>query len=199
MFSLQFVKHVPNALSILRIVLAPTLPLVAWRSNAYAFVALYAFIALTDLADGQIARRFNATSMLGSKLDTTGDALFMFFAVVSMFVAGLEFYPFPIRWFIILLIPNIIYKLANLFVVRARFGHYNAMHTLLNRIMGGVFVFLPPLFILLGNVNFWIVVVVSVTMFLFSVEETITILRMEEYNPDHYGVVGSRLRKNKTR
>ncbi|MCL2531885.1 MAG: CDP-alcohol phosphatidyltransferase family protein [Oscillospiraceae bacterium] len=196
---MTFIQRLPNALSILRILLAPTLPLVAWRSSPHVFVVLYAFIALTDLADGQIARRFNATSVLGSKLDTTGDALFMFFAVVSMFVAGLEFYPFAIRWFIVLLIPNIIYKLANLFVVRARFGHYNAMHTLLNRIMGGVFVFLPPIFILLGNVNFWIVVTISVTMFLFSIEETVTILRMEEYNPDHYGVIGSRLCRNKTR
>lgn len=196
---MKFIQWLPNILSISRIVLAPTLPLVAWRSSSYVFVALYAFIALTDLADGQIARRFNSTSVLGSKLDTAGDALFMFFAVVSMFVAGLEFYPFAMHWFIILLIPNVIYKLANLFVVRARFGHYNAMHTLLNRLMGGLFVFLPPIFILLGNVNFWIVVAVSVTMFLFSIEETVTILRMDEYNPDHYGVIGSRLRQNKSR
>ena len=67
--------NLPNALSIVRIVLAPCLVLLAWRGASTAFAIGFALCLLTDIADGQIARRFGLTTELGAKLDSWGDVL----------------------------------------------------------------------------------------------------------------------------
>jgi CDP-diacylglycerol--glycerol-3-phosphate 3-phosphatidyltransferase len=67
--------NLPNALSIVRIVLAPCLVLLAWRGASTAFAVGFALCLLTDIADGQIARRFGLTTELGAKLDSWGDVL----------------------------------------------------------------------------------------------------------------------------
>jgi len=71
------IKKIPNALSILRIVL---IPLVAWLILFDYF--LYALIttliiAISDFLDGFIARIFNAQSEIGSYLDSIADKAFI--------------------------------------------------------------------------------------------------------------------------
>jgi CDP-diacylglycerol---glycerol-3-phosphate 3-phosphatidyltransferase len=67
--------NVPNALSIVRIALAPCLVVLAWFGESTAFTIGYALCLATDIADGQIARRFGLTTELGAKLDSWGDVL----------------------------------------------------------------------------------------------------------------------------
>ncbi|MFI2811076.1 MULTISPECIES: CDP-alcohol phosphatidyltransferase family protein [Microbulbifer] len=70
-------RHVPNLLSALRILL---IPVIIWLSlNQYAEAALAAFMvgALTDLLDGQLARRCGWHSHLGAMLDPVADKLFV--------------------------------------------------------------------------------------------------------------------------
>jgi phosphatidylglycerophosphate synthase len=67
--------NVPNALSVVRIVLAPCLVILAWFGASTAFAIGYAVCLATDIADGQIARRFGLTTELGAKLDSWGDVL----------------------------------------------------------------------------------------------------------------------------
>jgi CDP-diacylglycerol--glycerol-3-phosphate 3-phosphatidyltransferase len=69
---------IPNALSVLRILLAPVLLLVAWHGYAGIFLLLWLFTYFTDALDGFIARHFNQMSALGPKLDTAADfAIYM--------------------------------------------------------------------------------------------------------------------------
>ena len=69
-------KQIPNILTLLRL----TAPLVilpaAIAGNIPLIVGSTAFFGLTDLADGQIARRCNLTSKLGAELDALADKLF---------------------------------------------------------------------------------------------------------------------------
>jgi CDP-diacylglycerol---glycerol-3-phosphate 3-phosphatidyltransferase len=67
--------NVPNTLSILRILMAPILVLLAWRGANTAFLICFTLSLLSDIADGQIARRFGQTTELGAKLDSWGDVL----------------------------------------------------------------------------------------------------------------------------
>ena len=75
---------VPNLLSVARLAL---IPVVAWQLAAEEYeIALPLFLAaaLTDLADGYIARRFRFTSRLGAVLDPIADKLSMLVATLML-------------------------------------------------------------------------------------------------------------------
>jgi len=67
--------NVPNALSGLRLALAPVLLALAWAGARHAFVSCLVLSLATDVADGQIARRTGQTSELGAVLDSRADFL----------------------------------------------------------------------------------------------------------------------------
>ena len=72
----NIVKHIPNMLSFLRIILIiPIVILYNSDGGHLAAVILLAVSCLTDLIDGKIARKFNAVSKLGKGLDGFADKL----------------------------------------------------------------------------------------------------------------------------
>ena len=66
-------RRLPNALSVLRISLACALWLAMVLGSRPLFLALLILAFLTDAADGFLARRLDATSELGRRLDSLGD------------------------------------------------------------------------------------------------------------------------------
>jgi cardiolipin synthase len=77
-------RNLPNAITLLRLALVPVMAYFA-VSGAYR-IALPIFLvaALSDLADGYLARRFNLVSRLGALLDPVADKLNMFVATVVL-------------------------------------------------------------------------------------------------------------------
>jgi len=69
------VANLPNVLSALRFGLVPLLLALAWNGCARFFLGCLVLSLLTDIADGLLARRFNACSELGAKLDSWADFL----------------------------------------------------------------------------------------------------------------------------
>jgi CDP-diacylglycerol--glycerol-3-phosphate 3-phosphatidyltransferase len=67
------VRHVPNALSVLRIALAPVLLALAWVGAGDAFVGCLVVVLASDAIDGRLARRWEQASELGARLDSWGD------------------------------------------------------------------------------------------------------------------------------
>jgi phosphatidylglycerophosphate synthase len=63
----------PNLLSCFRLVLVPLLLTLAWSGCSRPFVGCLVVSLLTDGVDGFLARRFNAASRLGAKLDSWAD------------------------------------------------------------------------------------------------------------------------------
>ena len=63
----------PNALSALRLVLAPLMLWLAWSGRDTAFLVTLSISLLSDLIDGWIARRFGQATQLGTLLDSYGD------------------------------------------------------------------------------------------------------------------------------
>jgi cardiolipin synthase (CMP-forming) len=81
--------NVPNIITLVRLGL---IPIIAYYLVAEAFgIALLTFLvaALTDLADGYIARRFKLTSPLGATLDPIVDKLKFLIATVLLTWQGL--------------------------------------------------------------------------------------------------------------
>lgn len=66
---------VPNALSVLRIIIVPFFAWFFLRGNLMAAVALLLLSGLSDLFDGMIARKFNQITELGKMLDPFADKL----------------------------------------------------------------------------------------------------------------------------
>jgi CDP-diacylglycerol--glycerol-3-phosphate 3-phosphatidyltransferase len=64
---------VPNALSALRLVLAPLMLWLAWTGRETPFLVALAASLLSDLCDGFVARRLGQETALGTLLDSYGD------------------------------------------------------------------------------------------------------------------------------
>lgn len=85
-------RSLPNLLGLFRIVATP---LLVWlillaRPTGYLWaVALLVVMALTDMADGRIARRLGVVSPLGIFLDTISDKIFVTGALLPMVQTGL--------------------------------------------------------------------------------------------------------------
>ncbi len=63
----------PNALSALRIVLAPVLLALAWTRHEHWFLAVLLISLVSDILDGKLARWLNQCSEWGARLDSWGD------------------------------------------------------------------------------------------------------------------------------
>lgn len=86
--------NLPNALSLVRIVLVPLLVVVlltpprswAWTGvgEAWLGAAIFAVASLTDFADGWLARRRKQVTVMGQWLDPLADKLLVIGALVSL-------------------------------------------------------------------------------------------------------------------
>ena len=75
------ILKLPNLLSLFRIAMSVALYLLFVRhfnSHALVLFIMYIIIALTDLVDGIIARRFNMVTELGKELDPMADKVLVF-------------------------------------------------------------------------------------------------------------------------
>ncbi|UXI69438.1 CDP-alcohol phosphatidyltransferase family protein [Tahibacter amnicola] len=81
-------RHIPNVLTILRMLL--TVPL-AWmlRNGRYDAALLLALVAgASDALDGYLAKRFNWQSWLGGVLDPIADKLMLMICYICLAMAG---------------------------------------------------------------------------------------------------------------
>ena len=69
-------KHVPNALTVGRIVVAPVCLYLLWTGTVWGQIvgaALFILAAITDWLDGRLAREYGVSSRLGQFLDPLAD------------------------------------------------------------------------------------------------------------------------------
>ena len=100
--------HAPNQLSFMRLALAPlvlspglALPVHGFSGPVFAVFA--AFLALTDVLDGWIARHTRTGTRLGQMLDYLGDLAFLTFLSVGLYLAAAI--PASLLWLLILRYP----------------------------------------------------------------------------------------------
>lgn len=132
-------RHVPNVISILRLLAVPVLVWLASRHEPRAFAWLLVASLVSDIADGLIARVFGFTSRIGALLDSTADSLLL----LSAGYGALVFYPGVVwsHWpAAALLIGFWIFEAAAALV---RYGRLSSFHTYLSKAAGyamGIFI-----------------------------------------------------------
>jgi CDP-diacylglycerol--glycerol-3-phosphate 3-phosphatidyltransferase len=85
-------RSLPNLLGLFRILATPFLVWLIIEGNPSLYlwaVLLLLVMAISDMADGQIARRLNVVSPLGIFLDTISDKIFVTGALLPMIQTGL--------------------------------------------------------------------------------------------------------------
>ncbi len=79
----------PNTLTVLRLFLAPFIYFCIVRQEYTTALAVFFFAGFSDWLDGQLARRFDWHSRLGSLLDPVADKLLFLAAFLGLVFAGL--------------------------------------------------------------------------------------------------------------
>lgn len=78
----------PNIISFARLCLIPLYLVLLMGGHDIWATIIYAVAALTDFVDGQVARRTNSVSRLGTLMDPAIDTLLMITGVLGVFIVG---------------------------------------------------------------------------------------------------------------
>ena len=140
------VQRMPNALSIVRIPLSLSILLV--KPFSALFFILYILCGATDALDGFIARRFNAMSALGARLDSVADFVF-FGAALYVFLTAMAIPAFLIMWAILI----VAVRFMGLGRAFSKYKEWAALHTYAYKLAGFTFFLFPFLAAFLGVVT----------------------------------------------
>ena len=77
-------KHVPNALTIIRFLLIPFIVVNIFNGNFIIAFIFFTLSGITDIADGCIARKFNLISNFGKLMDPLADKLTQIATIASL-------------------------------------------------------------------------------------------------------------------
>ena len=126
-----------NAITALR--MAASLAILFVSALSPAFFVLYVFAALTDVADGFIARKTHIETPFGAKLDTAADIVFVAVCLIKLFpVLNIP------TWLYICTAVIAAVKLANIIGGFVLCGCFVSVHSVLNKLTG-ILMFLIPL------------------------------------------------------
>ena len=122
-------RYIPNVITLARIALIPLFAYFLVR-EAYGVAApLFALAALTDFADGYIARRYRIASKLGAMLDPIADKLNMFVATIVL--AWQELVPL---WLAVAIVVRDVVIVLGALVYRSAIGRLDISPTLLSKL-----------------------------------------------------------------
>ncbi|MBR0413529.1 MAG: CDP-alcohol phosphatidyltransferase family protein [Clostridia bacterium] len=129
-------KYIPNIISSARIIAGASLFLFSDVTNG--FIALYVFCGITDLIDGPIARKLNATSSIGALLDTVGDIV-TYMAFAKILLVQKQVPKSIVIWMLGVAAIHLIAGLVSLIKVKK----FYVVHSLFGKILGGSVFVLP--------------------------------------------------------
>ena len=130
-------KQIPNIISGCRILFS--ICLLFCPVFYGGFYTLYLFCGITDMVDGTIARKANAVSSFGERLDTASD--FVFFAVSFIKLFPVIHIP---KWIWVWIVIIAIIKICNVISGFAYTKKLIPLHTVMNKITGLLLFLLPP-------------------------------------------------------
>ena len=129
-------RHIANILTSLRIVFA--FVLLMFSGFSFTFLVIFSICGVTDLIDGPIARATGSQSVLGAKLDTTGDTM-TYLAMVKALILEKVISVRTLLWFSVPLFGMLI----SAFIGKLKFHSFVFTHTALSKLFGVGCFFVP--------------------------------------------------------
>lgn len=129
-------KHIANIITSCRILFS--MGVLCFPAFSPEFYTMYFLCGFSDMIDGTIARKTNAVSEFGSKLDTVAD--FVFVVVCSIKLLPLVHIP---TWLWIWIGVIAVIKTANIAWGFVHMKRFLCVHTVLNKITGFALFILP--------------------------------------------------------
>ncbi len=105
-------KYIPDFLSLLRLFLLPFAVLELARQDIVGGTIILAAMILTDLLDGNLARRLNSTSKFGAALDHGVDKI----VSVTLAWVVMRFYGFPKWGFYLIVVREIAFVIGGFYI-----------------------------------------------------------------------------------
>lgn len=173
-------NHIPNIISVCRILMSISLLFFFWQP--VIFFLIYLICGLSDIADGLLARRLKVTGVLGARLDSVGDLfLFIIMLIYCFLFFGKDLYPYyP------LLIVVFCVRIIALLFAAIKFHSFVILHTRSSKIAGFLTFFTPILLMLSDSAVIYPVIGIA----LFSaIEELILHIVSNNPNPDKRGIL----------
>lgn len=96
MKNLKFVWNIPNALSLVRLLLLPVFAVLYLKNNLYWALGVLVLSGVTDLLDGIIARKCNQITEIGKLLDPIADKITQVTVLVCLTVRNPALIPLVI-------------------------------------------------------------------------------------------------------
>lgn len=119
------VINIPNAISLIRILMAPLLFYLAIEQQPNWYIAALLFAEFTDVLDGFLARTLNQITEMGSRLDSWGDFIIYSTIAVCAFILWPDILQREIVYFSIIVCSFILPPLVGL----VKFHNVTSYHT----------------------------------------------------------------------
>ena len=113
----RWLRHIPNGITALRILLVVPIALALLHGELITTIALFGAAAVSDAADGFLAKRFGWQSEVGSVLDPAADKLLL--ATVFVALAVLHWVPL---WLMAAAVARDLIIVSGAIAYRVRFG-----------------------------------------------------------------------------
>lgn len=183
---MRLLRHIPNLLSLSRIVAA--FILLFCKPNSAVFVAIYIYCGVSDVLDGVLARRLHAVSTLGAVLDSISDAVFCA-ACVYIFILTANLKAWAFGWVAVIVIVRLISLLTGLY----RFGRLAFLHTYANKATG-LMLFLCPLLQYFFGIDAAVILLCGLAT-VSACEEILINIKAEKLNSDIASIFSLKTRK----
>lgn len=113
-------KYIPNTLTIIRFLLIPFILFYIFTGNYILAFVIFTISALTDIADGVIARKFNLISNFGKLMDPLADKSTQIAVLTSLVITDI----IPIWILLIVLLKEFIMIVGCFFSLWKRMSLY---------------------------------------------------------------------------
>jgi len=188
--------NIADWFSFYRIAAAPFLLLLIWLGERDVFTSLLLVSYCTDMIDGFLARRLKITSARGSQLDSFGDQLTFFVAIIGLLFFEFEFMK-EHSFFIILVFVPYIFQMIIAFIKYRKATSFHTYLAKLSAIVQAIFI----LWLLFFGPIYWLFYVMIVLGLLETIEEIALIFMYDNWVAGVKGIYWAlrdkrRLKKN---